>query len=380
MIAGIRNGRGPKQIFLHNDLGDLEGQAAEGSSRHAEDHRFRERLLDGWPRRLRSAPFAISRKNITLSPISTRSMPSAFMVRAAAALPSATASCIAIDIINGTLAKGFGVMGGYIAASRVLMRCDPLLCAGLHLHDFSGARYCSRRARVDPAFEIELGRARSPSGAGADVEAAPGRRRLPVISGPSHIVPVLVADPVRCKALTDVLLNRFGIYVQPINYPTVPRGTERLRLTPSPQHTDADMDHLVGALTGTLVAMPDRDAGKPCCSRGVMRCALLPSAGGWRYRRFEMEAHLRCASRIGERCIPNSKSKTRGVADPPLFAFAQSFACASNSRSGRRRVLHFSLRSERIYPARSRISKRVRCTLGIGACGSISQFVSRWVD
>jgi 5-aminolevulinate synthase len=69
------------------------------------------------------------------------------------------------------------------------------------------------------------------------------------MSGPSHIVPILVANPVRCKALTDVLLERHSIYVQPINYPTVPRGTERLRLTPSPQHSDADMKHLVDSLT-----------------------------------------------------------------------------------------------------------------------------------
>ena len=72
---------------------------------------------------------------------------------------------------------------------------------------------------------------------------------LPVYDNPSHVVPIMVGDPVRCKALTDALMERFNIYVQPINYPTVARGTERIRLTPSPDHTDSDMDELVAALT-----------------------------------------------------------------------------------------------------------------------------------
>jgi 5-aminolevulinate synthase len=72
---------------------------------------------------------------------------------------------------------------------------------------------------------------------------------IPYLPNPSHIVPVMVCDPVKCKCISDILLDNYGIYVQPINYPTVPRKTERLRITPSPLHTDADIDRLIGALS-----------------------------------------------------------------------------------------------------------------------------------
>ena len=160
-----------------------------------------------------------------------------------------------LTVINGTLAKAFGVLGGYIASTPAIIDAvrsfassfifttalPPALAAGAlasvrHLKASTAERerHQERAARLKRLLE----------------EAA-----LPVMPSEAHIVPVLVGDPVMCNLVTDILLDDYGIYIQPINYPTVPRGTERLRITPSPVHSDAMMDNLVAALRaiwGTL--------------------------------------------------------------------------------------------------------------------------------
>jgi 5-aminolevulinate synthase len=153
-----------------------------------------------------------------------------------------------LTVIEGTLGKAFGVMGGYIAASAAL--CDfvrsfasgfifttalpPALAAGAcasirHLK----ASSAERERQQERVAKVRRG-----------LDAA----GIPHMRNSSHIVPVMVCCPIRCKRMSDMLLEHYGVYAQPINYPTVPRGTERLRITPSPVHSDADIDHLVSSL------------------------------------------------------------------------------------------------------------------------------------
>ena len=154
-----------------------------------------------------------------------------------------------LTVIEGTLGKAFGVVGGYIAASASL--CDfvrsyasgfifttslPPVCA-------AGARAAIRHLK---ASGVERDRQKDRV---ARVRERLTEAGIPHMPNPSHIVPVMVGDPVLCKQISDWLLDRYGIYVQPINYPTVARGTERLRITPGPLHSDADIDHLVGSLS-----------------------------------------------------------------------------------------------------------------------------------
>lgn len=155
-----------------------------------------------------------------------------------------------VDIIEGTLGKAYGVMGGYIAAHETMIDAIRSTASGFIFTTSTcpvmaaGALASIRKLRTDEGRNLRLTH---------QAQAALLKQKfrdagLPLIESETHIVPLLVGDPEKCKALSDTLLFDFGIYVQPINYPTVPKGTERLRFTPGPVHTEEMMDDLLTAI------------------------------------------------------------------------------------------------------------------------------------
>lgn len=153
-----------------------------------------------------------------------------------------------ITIIEGTLGKAFGVMGGYIAASRMIIDCIRSYAPGfIFTTSLSPVLVAGALASVRHLKQSSAEREAQQHSA-AMLKKKFAAARLPVMPSVTHIVPLLVGCPVRTKRISDILLAEYGLYVQPINFPTVPRGTERLRFTPGPCHTAEMMDELVGAL------------------------------------------------------------------------------------------------------------------------------------
>jgi 5-aminolevulinate synthase len=255
MIEGIRHGGGPKYIFRNNDIGHLEDLLQKVPLETPKIIAFESVYsMDG-----NIAPIGaicdLAEKYNALTYLDEVHAVGLYGPRGGG-IAERDAVMDRVDIINGTLAKGFGVMGGYIAASKAC--CDAIrsyapgfiFTTSLAPAIAAGALASIRHLKVS---ELERARHRERVRTLKGLMADAG---LPVMDNPSHIVPVMVGDPVHCKAVTDTLLTHYGVYVQPINYPTVPRGTERMRFTPSPVHTDAQMAYLIDALKELWAACP----------------------------------------------------------------------------------------------------------------------------
>ena len=247
MIAGIRSSRAPKKIFRHNDVSHLESLLRE---------------LD------RDAPKIIAFESVysmdgdvgpirEISELAKRYRALTYLDEVhAVGMYGPHGAGVAereglmgeVDIIEGTLAKAFGVMGGYIAASAQIVDFVRSFASG-----FIFTTSLPPAVAAGALASVRHLKRSSAERTAQQERAATLKRRLkaaglPLMPSATHIVPVMLADPVKCKRASDELLERHAIYVQPINYPTVPRGTERLRFTPSPLHDDLMMDQLVEAL------------------------------------------------------------------------------------------------------------------------------------
>jgi 5-aminolevulinate synthase len=154
-----------------------------------------------------------------------------------------------ITLIEGTLGKAYGVMGGYVTGSAALCDFIRSFASGfIFTTALPPAVAAAAQASIAHLKQSQMERMRQRRQV-ARLRARLDAAGIPHIDNDSHIIPVMIKDPVKCRQISDWLMDRYGIYVQPINYPTVPKGTERLRLTPGPLHSDADIDRLVSALS-----------------------------------------------------------------------------------------------------------------------------------
>ena len=247
MIAGIRGGGGQKHVFRHNDLEHLE-QLLKAAPADAPKLVAFESVysMDGDISDI-AATVALAKAYGALTYIDEVHAVGMYGPRGGG-VAERDGLMDQIDIIEGTLGKAVGMMGGYIAGDADLVDAVRLYASGfIFTTSLPPAITAGAAASIRWLKEHNEVRIRHQERA-ATLKARFKQAGLPVMPSVSHICPVLVGDPVHTKLVSDMLLNDFGIYVQPINYPTVPKGTERLRFTPTPLHTDAMMDDLIAAM------------------------------------------------------------------------------------------------------------------------------------
>lgn len=247
MIAGIRHSRSDKMIFKHNDLVDLEAKLKEVGPDRPKMIAFESVYsMDGDVAPIKEI-CDLADKYDALTFIDEVHAVGLYGQHGAG-IAERDGLMDRLDIIQGTLAKGFGVVGGYVAGSSSM--CDFIRSYG---DGFIFSSSMPPAVAAGALASVKYVREHNELREQHQERAAMLKQRLtdvgiPVMPSVTHIVPVMVGDPVLCKQASDELLFNHNIYVQSINYPTVPRGTERLRFTPTPLHNDELMDHLVSSL------------------------------------------------------------------------------------------------------------------------------------
>ena len=248
MIEGIRHSKVPKHLWKHNDVEDLDRKLSDADPTVPKLVAFESVYsMDGDICPLDEI-LDVCEKHNAMSYLDEVHAVGLYGPRGGG-ISEQEGLADRVTVIQGTLGKAFGVMGGYIAASENLVDFVRSFASGFI---FSTALPPALAAGATASIKHLKS---------SDMERMRQRRNvrllrekldaigLPHMENDSHIVPVMVGDAKKCKFISDLLLENYGVYVQPINYPTVPKGTERLRITPSPMHTDADLDHLVNALS-----------------------------------------------------------------------------------------------------------------------------------
>jgi 5-aminolevulinate synthase len=248
MIEGIRHSRADARIFRHNDPEDLDRKLSEVEPGRAKLVAFESVYsMDGDISPMKEI-CDVADKHGAMTYLDEVHAVGLYGPRGGG-VAEREGLMDRISVIEGTLGKAFGVMGGYIAGTSAMCDFVRSFASGfIFTTALPPAVAAGAMASVRHLKQSNAERIRHQERV-AQVRARLNAMGIPVMDNPSHIIPVMVGDPRKCKMISDWLMDNHGIYVQPINYPTVPKGTERLRVTPSPVHSDGDIDRLVNALS-----------------------------------------------------------------------------------------------------------------------------------
>ena len=248
MIEGIRHSRAKKMIWKHNDPEDLDRKLASLPANAPKIVAFESVYsMDGDICPMREI-VEVAEKHGAMTYLDEVHAVGLYGPRGGG-VSEQEGLADRITLIEGTLGKAYGVMGGYVTGSAALCDFIRSFDSGfIFTTAIPPAVAAAARTSIAHLKRSQSERDQQRHQV-AKLRAGLDAAGIPHLENPSHIIPVMIKDPVKCRQLADILMQDFGIYVQPINYPTVPKGTERLRFTPSPLHSDADIEHLVHALT-----------------------------------------------------------------------------------------------------------------------------------